>query len=69
MTNTCSDVSFENIPQIQHDQHLAFEMESKTRKLITFNFQRKHFIKEPFCVYFVLLFKKKKKDVFSWFYL
>lgn len=32
MTNTCSDVSFENIPQIQHDQHLAFEMESKTTK-------------------------------------
>lgn len=70
MTNTCSDVSFKNIPQIQHDQHLGFEMESKTTKLITFNFQRKHFIKEPFCIslYFVLLLKKKK-DVFSWFYL
>lgn len=61
MTNTCSDVSFKNIPQIQHDQHLAFEMESKTTKLITFNFQRKHFIKEPFCAYFVLLFKKERK--------
>lgn len=69
MTNTCSDVSSENIPRIPHDQHLAFEMESKTTVLITFNFQRKHLIKEPFCAYFVQLFSKKKKikDVFSRF--
>lgn len=43
MTNTCSEVFFENIPRIPHNKPLAFEMESKTTVLMTFDFSTQTF--------------------------
>lgn len=61
MTNTCSEVFFENIPRIPHNKPLAFEMESKTTVLMTFDFSTQTSLKSLFCVYFVLFILKEIK--------